>query len=210
MTMIRSSLKCSLSSCWRDSNQGLWGLSSSDTNQAASPAAAAGGSSWWLLPGWWNNETGRSAKIGRWQGGCRGGGGVFGGSTAEAKQKGKHVCRGNQREGRLTTRACQRTKPAHKHGDYASESERRVTDKRNNAIKPFWSFIKVLLKKKKKRTWFYQETSAGRKDLLLGSLSLRSAISLLFFSWRRWAPSFFSITFNGSRALSLLGTADLY
>lgn len=149
MTMIRSSLKCSHSSCWRDSNQGLWGLSSSDTNQAASPAAAAGGSSWWLLPGWWNNETGRSAKIGRWQGGCRGGGGVFGGSTAEAKQKGKHVCRGNQWEGRLTTRACQRTKPAHKHGDYASESERRVTDKRNNAIKPFWSFIKVLLKKKK-------------------------------------------------------------
>lgn len=154
MTMIRSSLKCSLSSCWRDSNQGLWGLSSSDTNQAASPAAAAGGSSWWLLPGWWNNETGRSAKIGRWQGGCRGGGGVFGGSTAEAKQKGKHVCRGNQREGRLTTRACQRTKPAHKHGDYASESERRVTDKRNNAIKPFWSFIKVLLKKKKRERDF--------------------------------------------------------
>lgn len=154
MTMIRSSLKCSLSSCWRDSNQGLWGLSSSDTNQAASPAAAAGGSSWWLLPGWWNNETGRSAKIGRWQGGSRGGGGVFGGSTAEAKQKGKHVCRGNQREGRLTTRACQRTKPAHKHGDYASESERRVTDKRNNAIKPFWSFIKVLLKKKKRERDF--------------------------------------------------------
>lgn len=49
-------------------------------------------------------------------------------SAAPQLKRGKHVCRGNQRDGGLTMRACQRTAPAHKHGDYASESEGRVTD----------------------------------------------------------------------------------
>lgn len=75
---------------------------------------------------------------------------MFGGSTGEAKQKGKHVCRGNQREGGLTMRACQRTKAPHKHADYAAASERCVTDKRNNAIRAFRSFIRVALKKTKR------------------------------------------------------------
>lgn len=55
-------------------------------------------------------------------------------AACSAKQRGKHICGRNQREGRLTTRVCRGTKPAHKHGNYASARERRAPGERNNAI----------------------------------------------------------------------------
>lgn len=71
-------------------------------------------------------------------------------AACSARQRGKHICGRNQREGWLTTRVCQSTNPAHKHGDYASARERRVTAARNNAIKPFWGFITVPPKQKER------------------------------------------------------------
>lgn len=86
-----------------------------------------------------------------------------------AKQRGKRICGRNQREGGLTMRVCQSTKPAHKQGDYVSARKRGVTGERNNAIKPFWSFIRAPLGGK----------NPSRTNLLLGSLSHRSSIGPL-------------------------------
>lgn len=132
-------------------NQDPRGLSSGDTNQPASPGPAAADEIMKLV------YPKRLATDGDAEAAER-----------SAKQRGKPICRRNQREGGLTMRVCQSTKPAHKHGDYVSARKRGVTGERNNAIKPFWSFIRAPLEKKKK--------TPSRTDLLLGSLSHRSSI----------------------------------
>lgn len=134
-------------------NQDLRGLSSSDTNQAASPVPAVADEIMKLV------YPKRLATDGDPEAAAAG---------RSAKQRGKRICRGNQREGGLTMRVCPSTKPAHKHGDYVSARKRGVTGERNNAIKPSWSFIRASLEKK-----------TSRMDLLLGSPSHRSSIGPL-------------------------------
>lgn len=135
-------------------------------------------------------------------------------AACSAKQRGKHICRRNQREGWLTTRVCRSTKPAHKHGDYASARERRATGERNNAIKPSGASSRFLSNKKERTSLprSLQELSAGRKDPLLGSLSLRSAsgppLSPEGGVLRKTSFLLLLITFKGRGAQELLGTAD--
>lgn len=125
-------------------NQDPRGLSSGDTNQPASPGPAAADEIMKLV------YPKRLATDGDAEAAER-----------SAKQRGKPICRRNQREGGLTMRVCQSTKAAHKHGDYVSARKRGVTGERNNAIKPFWSFIRAPLEKKKKKTHLGQTSSWG-------------------------------------------------